>query len=1256
MKDKMTINQLKNKILDYLNCAGELDDAIQKVISLIGEYFDVDRVYIFENSSDDLSASNTFEWCNKGIIPQINNLKDIRYKEDVDGKWIDNYNEDGLFFCPSIETLPEKQRRILKPQNIKSMLHCAIRKHGKFKGFIGFDDCGVHSKGWQYDKDAIDTLVYTSQLLALFLFINRNKLLEEEEIQLKLQEKLKAANTMFEDLLYNVACGVSICRITKDGEINLEFINEGICKIIEGSYDDVAELFKEDKQVFIDEEYRDLASKTFSKAVKCKGVAECTCRVISLLGNRKWVVAKMSGKKNKDGSTLLYNTFFDVTSEMTAQEELLRSEEITEAASDFAGVWVSTYNIDTNEAYPGKRLQREYGMPGKVENFPESIFEYDLISKKYEEVYREACKKIYNGENQVEFEVESTETDKYSHWFRIRINHLSMDNDKANLAVVTIQPIDNEKYLEAKIEMEEKIQTSGDKALLGHFVANLSKNEVVTFSYLEGKLPQRNPLATFEEDSRAGEEFIYDENQKKAFRRLHDPGYLIECYSAGVTEKTIDYRCILPDGRVIWTRNVLHLLRNPKTGEIFNYEYCYDINQQKIIEETLMAALNSDYEYVASILLKNGQMTSLGHSHNTMDGTVVMEDYEKVNREYVKHCVLKEERDIYLIKSDLHEVAKQLKDKDIYEFLYRVRGNDKVHTKRTRYTVYDRKNQVVLITRTDVTEMVKQEEEKREKLQDALNIALRRNLIINTVASHDYDFVMVVDIEANTYEMYSAAVDGSLDGTPLNGQYNKELKRYVERHVIPEDREETEHHMSIEFLKEILAIKEILVTQGRVVDKTGKILHKQAKFSYLDEEHRRILITRVDITDIIEEEEQKRKELTTALKVAEQATKAKTDFLSRMSHDLRTPMNAIIGLSALTIDDAAKPEIVSDNMTKLRSTSNFMLSLINDILDMAKIENGTIELHPAPYAYNDFIMNMKTMFTAQCEQKDVTINFEEPKINPVAYIDKTRLNQIFFNIISNAVKYTKPGGTIDYRTDNLILKGNILSADGIVTDNGIGMSREFQEHMFEAFVQEDDSITPELQGTGLGLSITKQLVEMMDGTIAIESEKGKGTKVTIHLDFPLLSQNEIIVEKKAKVSDYGKVLFDKNILLVEDHPLNARIAMRLLEKQKINVIHAENGKVAVDKFSSSPEGFFDMILMDIRMPEMDGYEATRAIRSLPREDAKTVPIIAMTANAYESDIEESRKAGMNAHLAKPIEPQKLYEAIAGFIAVKNEKI
>lgn len=343
MKDKMTINQLKNKILDYLNCAGELDDAIQKVISLIGEYFDVDRVYIFENSSDDLSASNTFEWCNKGIIPQINNLKDIRYKEDVDGKWIDNYNEDGLFFCPSIETLPEKQRRILKPQNIKSMLHCAIRKHGKFKGFIGFDDCGVHSKGWQYDKDAIDTLVYTSQLLALFLFINRNKLLEEEEIQLKLQEKLKAANTMFEDLLYNVACGVSICRITKDGEINLEFINEGICKIIEGSYDDVAELFKEDKQVFIDEEYRDLASKTFSKAVKCKGVAECTCRVISLLGNRKWVVAKMSGKKNKDGSTLLYNTFFDVTSEMTAQEELLRSEEITEAASDFAGVWVQWY-------------------------------------------------------------------------------------------------------------------------------------------------------------------------------------------------------------------------------------------------------------------------------------------------------------------------------------------------------------------------------------------------------------------------------------------------------------------------------------------------------------------------------------------------------------------------------------------------------------------------------------------------------------------------------------------------------------------------------------------------------------------------------------------------------------------------------------------------------------------------------------------------------------------------------------------------
>lgn len=392
------------------------------------------------------------------------------------------------------------------------------------------------------------------------------------------------------------------------------------------------------------------------------------------------------------------------------------------------------------------------------------------------------------------------------------------------------------------------------------------------------------------------------------------------------------------------------------------------------------------------------------------------------------------------------------------------------------------------------------------------------------------------------------------------------------------------------------------------------------------------------------------KQAKTALSKAKKADEAKNEFLSRMSHDLRTPMNAVIGLSALTLDDAKNPQIVRENMTKMRSASDFMLGLINDILDMAKIESGAVTLYKEPYAYQEFLVNMKTMFQAQCEQKGITFEMVEPKHNPIAYTDKVRINQIFFNIISNAVKYTPPGGRISYEVKNLRLDGDIASADCYITDTGIGMSEEFQKHLFEPFMQESDRVTPELQGSGLGLSITKKLVELMDGSIRIESKKGEGTTVIVHIPFEILSMNAAKkVEVEANPEDVSGQLKDKRILLVEDHPLNTQIAKNILEKKEMFVMHAENGQRAVEIFEASPIGNFDAVLMDIRMPVMSGLEAAKAIRALEREDAKTVPIIAMTANAYEEDIRKSREVGMDAHLSKPIDPKKLYETLAKYI-------
>lgn len=383
------------------------------------------------------------------------------------------------------------------------------------------------------------------------------------------------------------------------------------------------------------------------------------------------------------------------------------------------------------------------------------------------------------------------------------------------------------------------------------------------------------------------------------------------------------------------------------------------------------------------------------------------------------------------------------------------------------------------------------------------------------------------------------------------------------------------------------------------------------------------------------------------LEASEKAGRARLDFMSRMSHDLRTPMNVIMGLTAATLDEADNPEAVRENLSHIRTASDFMLGLVNDILDMTKAENGNIVLNLEPYSYRKFAMEMRTMFQAQCTAKNITLQVKESSFDPTVMADKMRIKQIFFNILSNAVKYTPSGGSIyigtyNVKTDELKKQ---ISMEYRIADTGIGMSEEFKEHVFEPFAQEDNEVSAELRGSGLGLSIAKHLVEQMGGTIQIESRKGEGTTVSVVMTFDLAEEESTQKDKENQGEEFIKNLQGKLILLVEDHPLNAQIARKMLEKEKMNVLYAENGRIAVELFKASLMGSIDAILMDIRMPEMSGIEATKAIRALDREDAASVPIIAMSANAYPEDIQESLSAGMNEHLEKPVKPAVLYETL-----------
>ncbi|MDD2957206.1 MAG: response regulator [Lachnospiraceae bacterium] len=410
--------------------------------------------------------------------------------------------------------------------------------------------------------------------------------------------------------------------------------------------------------------------------------------------------------------------------------------------------------------------------------------------------------------------------------------------------------------------------------------------------------------------------------------------------------------------------------------------------------------------------------------------------------------------------------------------------------------------------------------------------------------------------------------------------------------------------------------------------------------------HIEIIVTFKNVTEAHEKEENQNQKLSIALKNAEAANQAKSEFLARMSHDLRTPINAIIGLSALTMDDAPNTAMVRDNMTKMHSASVFMLNLVNDLLDMAKIEEHSMPLKREPFIYSDFELELKAMFRPQCKEKHITLHFEDFPSNPTVMTDKRRLIQIFNNVLSNAVKYTPFGGTILYSFGNCYVKNNRFYGEYIIKDTGIGMSEEYQKHLFEPFAQEDNRITAALQGTGLGLSITKQLVELMGGHIEIESKKGVGTTVHIFLNFELVEMDttKAIHEHGPAASGFEN-LEGRMVLLAEDHPLNAEIAKRLLEKVGTVIVHADNGQKAVEMFRVSKPNAFDAVLMDIRMPVMSGFDATKEIRRLDRADAKTVPIIAMSANAYQEDREKGLECGMNDYLTKPVEPQQLYETL-----------
>ena len=393
----------------------------------------------------------------------------------------------------------------------------------------------------------------------------------------------------------------------------------------------------------------------------------------------------------------------------------------------------------------------------------------------------------------------------------------------------------------------------------------------------------------------------------------------------------------------------------------------------------------------------------------------------------------------------------------------------------------------------------------------------------------------------------------------------------------------------------------------------------------------------------------KAKDITTeALQTAENANKAKTDFLSNMSHDIRTPMNAIIGMTSLIRYDAGNKDKVIEYADKIDISSQHLLGIINDVLDMSKIEAGKTVFKYTDFSILDFITELNTIFHSQIDEKNQTLTIIKENIrHEWVNGDQVHLMQIFSNLVSNAVKYTQEGGKIQFLVEECETKSSVYAKYRfLVSDNGMGMSADFKDTIFDAFTRAESSMTNKIQGTGLGMAITKNLVEAMGGTIDVESELGQGSCFEVLIDLRIAEDRFVSsAEQAEKDEPAGNVLKGMRFLCAEDNELNAEILMELLKIEGAECTICENGKRVLEAFEQSAPGDYDMILMDVQMPVMNGYEATKAIRRSSHELAKTIPIIAMTANAFSEDIQHSLAAGMNAHVSKPIEMKVLEKTI-----------
>lgn len=1042
--------------------------------------------------------------------------------------------------------------------------------------------------------------------------------------EMEMREKTRQISQERE-LIYNTIPGaVFKCRF--DSGWTVLFANDGLFHFLGYTREEFRTRFGNKMSGVIYPEDGAIMVEKLSAQLVNSNIVQNENRLICKDGSIKWISIHAQLLEDENSEQYFYCTFVDITDQKRAESELANTQQKLRAAITHAGLSYWEYDMINQRAYMNPVSAIGSTLQAPVENYPQSVYDAGIVARESISAYQKLIEDMKNGYSVSSADVKMLDANGNMGWKRIHFTALFDKHHKPFWAVATAENIGEYKELEQQFAVAAA-QTGVESWIYDFATRTLTRKSNVLTGHSAPMVVENVPESLVKQK-------IVHPDDAAAFYALYDT------IRRGEERASLDLRMYRADS----DSYVYHRM---------DYTVLFDKNGKP------ERAIGTAVDISEQLMMKKRYQEAVEYHHNTASEKTLASGYCNITKnrmlefhsaDNVDHIAeLGEDRDhFFMILSDcIPDGEDRRKFLNVFLSERAINAYAQGFSKQIISTRIQLANGLCKYVQF-VLEILKQPDTGDLTgffLMTDTTEQIIYHKAVDTVIENYCDWIMDVDINQDYYTM--PIIQEGLDNPlPLSGTFSRINKEYAKTLADEQSVHECIEKLSYSYMLEHLDREGTYWFYYRTVE-NEELRTKKIQVLYIDKPLGHVGLIRIDVTITLQEEQQKNEALRYALVSSERANKAKTDFLSRMSHDVRTPMNAIIGMTELSKREIDNKEKLMENLDVIDSSSRLLLGIINDVLDMSQIESGNMILVQETFdcfaECQNIIEMSQVMFGTKKQIFEVKKNF----IHQFFVGDIVRLKRVMVNLLNNASKFSPEGGKIILTAEEEAnLNPKFATLVFKVVDNGVGIPKDKIEVIFKPFEQLDTIARS--QGTGLGLPIVKSIVETKGGTISVDSEVGKGSVFTVKIpmrigeDFAKVAESTAAQGGVASKVDFSHL----RVLLIEDHPVNTLVAKRMLEKFGAVVDTAENGQVGYEKLVQSENGQYNVVFMDIQMPVMNGYECAKAIRTSAHPQARTIPIIATTANAFADDIQKSLDSGMNAHVVKPINIEAIARAVA----------